>query len=159
MTHLRQIMLEELRRRNYAESTIYIYIHTVEHFSRRFHCSPDQSGPEHIRQYQAALFTRWKLAPNTVTQLRNLGLKLRNRRALLQPTSTARTLRRQRYFHYFVDSLRDWPTTATPVLRAAFASRFLRMGFGFLSREGSRLALTRSQSFFQHPSQPLDLAF
>jgi hypothetical protein len=37
VTHLRQIMLEELRRRNYAESTIHIYIHTVEHFSRHFH--------------------------------------------------------------------------------------------------------------------------
>ena len=68
MTHLRQIMLEELRRRNYAESTIHAYIHTVEHFSRHFHRSPDQLGPEQIRQYQAALFTRWKLAPNTVTQ-------------------------------------------------------------------------------------------
>ena len=68
MTHLRQIMLEELRRRNYAESTIHAYIHTVEHFSRHFHRSPDQLGPEHIRQYQSALFTRWKLAPNTVTQ-------------------------------------------------------------------------------------------
>ena len=68
MTRLRQIMLEELRRRNYAESTIHAYIHTVEHFSRHFHRSPDQLGPEHIRQYQAALFTRWKLAPNTVTQ-------------------------------------------------------------------------------------------
>src|ERR1022692_3364668 len=61
-------MLEELRRRNYAESTIDTYIHTVEHFSRHFHRSPDQLGPEHIRQYQAALFTHWKLAPNTVTQ-------------------------------------------------------------------------------------------
>jgi Tol biopolymer transport system component len=61
-------MLEELRRRNYAESTIHTYIHTVEHFSRYFHRRPDQLGPEHIRQYQAALFTRWKLAPNTVTQ-------------------------------------------------------------------------------------------
>ena len=59
---------EELRRRNYAESTIHTYIQTVEHFSRHFHCSPDQLGPEHIREYQAALFTRWKLAPNTVTQ-------------------------------------------------------------------------------------------
>ena len=66
MTHLRQIMLEELRRSNYAESTIHTYIQTVEHFSRHFHRSPDQLGPEHIRQYQAALFTRWKLAPNTV---------------------------------------------------------------------------------------------
>jgi site-specific recombinase XerD len=68
VTHLRQIMLEELRRRNYAESTIHTYIQTVEHFSRHFHRPPDQLGPEHIRQYQAALFTRWKLAPNTVTQ-------------------------------------------------------------------------------------------
>ena len=42
MTHLRQIMLEELRRRNYAESTIDTYIDTVEHFSRHFHRSPDQ---------------------------------------------------------------------------------------------------------------------
>ena len=50
MTRLRQIMLEELRRRNYAESTIHIYIHTVEHFSRHFHRSPDQLGSEHIRQ-------------------------------------------------------------------------------------------------------------
>ena len=68
MTHLRQIMLEELRRRNYAESTIRTYIRTVEHFSSYFHRPPDQLGPEHIREYQAALFTRWKLASNTVTQ-------------------------------------------------------------------------------------------
>jgi site-specific recombinase XerD len=61
-------MLEELRRRNYAESTIHAYIHTVEHFSRHFHRSPDQLGPEHMRECQAALFTRWKLAPNTLTQ-------------------------------------------------------------------------------------------
>jgi integrase/recombinase XerD len=59
-------MLEELRRRNYAESTIHAYIRTVEHFSRHFHRPPDQLGPDHIRQYQAALFTRWKLAPGTV---------------------------------------------------------------------------------------------
>ena len=49
-------MLEELRRRNYAESTIHAYLHTVEHLSRYFHRRPDQLGPEHIRQYQAALF-------------------------------------------------------------------------------------------------------
>ena len=30
-------MPEELRRRNYAESTIHTYIQTVEHFSRHFH--------------------------------------------------------------------------------------------------------------------------
>jgi integrase/recombinase XerD len=68
VTHLRQIMLEELRRRNYPESTIHTYIHTIEHFSKYFHRRPDELGPEQIRQYQPALFTRWKLAPNTVTQ-------------------------------------------------------------------------------------------
>ena len=68
MTHLRQIMLEELERRNYAQSTIRAYIRTVEHFARHFHRSPDRLGPENIRQYQAAMFRTWKLAPNTVTQ-------------------------------------------------------------------------------------------
>jgi integrase/recombinase XerD len=68
VTHLRQIMLEELRRRNYAESTIRAYLRVVEHFSRYFCRPPDQLAPEHIRQYQAALFTRWRLTPNTVMQ-------------------------------------------------------------------------------------------
>ena len=68
MTHLRQIMLEELERRNYAPSTIRCYIRTVEQFARYFHRPPDQLGPDHIRQYQAAMFRTWKLAPNTVTQ-------------------------------------------------------------------------------------------
>ena len=68
MTHLRQIMLEELERRNYAPGTIRAYIRTVEHFARHFRCSPDKLGLDHIRQYQAAMFRAWKLAPNTVTQ-------------------------------------------------------------------------------------------
>ncbi len=68
MTQLRQIMLEELERRNYAPSTIRAYLRTVEHFAQHFRCSPDRLGPDHIRQYQAAMFRTWKLAPNTVTQ-------------------------------------------------------------------------------------------
>ncbi len=67
MTHLRQIMLEEVERRNYAPSTIRAYIRTVEHFARHFHRSPDQLGREHICQYQAAMFRTGKLDPNTVT--------------------------------------------------------------------------------------------
>ena len=66
MTHLRQLMLEELRRRNFADSTIRSYLHAVEHYSRYFHRRPDQLGPEHIREYQAALFTKLKFSPNTV---------------------------------------------------------------------------------------------
>jgi integrase/recombinase XerD len=68
VTHLRQLMIEELQRRNFAETTIRSYVHGVEHFSRYFHRRPDQLGPEHIRQYQAMLFTKLKFSPNTVTQ-------------------------------------------------------------------------------------------
>jgi len=42
VTHLRKMMLEELQRRNYAETTIGCYLHAVEDFSRHFHCSPDR---------------------------------------------------------------------------------------------------------------------
>ena len=41
MTQLRKMMLEELQRRNYAETTIECYLRTVEDFSRHFHCSPE----------------------------------------------------------------------------------------------------------------------
>ena len=48
MNQLRQLMLEELRRRNFAATTIRTYLHGVEHFSRYFHRRPDQLG--HVRQ-------------------------------------------------------------------------------------------------------------
>jgi integrase/recombinase XerD len=69
VTHLRKIMLEELERRNYAQTTIDCYIHAPSNISPgTFHRSPGQLGPQHIREYQAALFKKWKLAPNTVNQ-------------------------------------------------------------------------------------------
>jgi integrase/recombinase XerD len=68
VTRLRKMMLEELQRRNYAETTIDCYIRTVEDFSRRFHLPPDRLGPRHIREYQAELFQKQKLATPTVRQ-------------------------------------------------------------------------------------------
>jgi site-specific recombinase XerD len=62
------MMLEELARRNYSASTTECYIHAVEDFPGYFHRSPDQLGPEHIREFQAHLFTDRKMAPNTVNQ-------------------------------------------------------------------------------------------
>ncbi len=67
MTHLRQIMLEELQRRHYSEATTTYYIRAVERFARHFQCSPDRLGPRHIREYQAHLFTKRKLSPGAVT--------------------------------------------------------------------------------------------
>src|SRR6267142_4581113 len=62
------MMLEELQRRNYAETTINSYVRTVEDFARRFHCSPDRLGPRHIREYQAELFQKRKFSANSVRQ-------------------------------------------------------------------------------------------
>jgi site-specific recombinase XerD len=68
MTHLRKMMLEELERRNYAQTTTQLYLQTIEDFARHFHRPPDQLGPEHIREYQAYLFRERKLAAPTVAQ-------------------------------------------------------------------------------------------
>jgi integrase/recombinase XerD len=68
VTHLRKMMLEELQRRNYAETTINSYLRSVEEFSRHFNCSPDRLGPRHIREYQGELFQKRKFSPNTVAQ-------------------------------------------------------------------------------------------
>jgi len=59
-------MLEELQRRNFAETTIRSYLHGVAHSSRHFRRPPDQLDPENIRKYQAMLFTKLKFSPNTV---------------------------------------------------------------------------------------------
>jgi integrase/recombinase XerD len=68
VTYLRKVMLEELERRNYTESTTRAYVRTVEDFARFFHRSPDQLGTEQIREYTAHLFRERQLADNTVAQ-------------------------------------------------------------------------------------------
>jgi site-specific recombinase XerD len=62
------MMLEELERRNYSQSTTRTYLRTIEDLARYFKRPPDQLEPEHIRQYQAYLFRDRKLAANTVNQ-------------------------------------------------------------------------------------------
>jgi hypothetical protein len=105
VTRLRQIMLEELRRRNYAESTIHAYIHTVEHFSRHFHRSPDQlaladgnvafrwrdsahGNKKRIMTLAVEEFLRrflLHLLPRGFVRIRNFGFLANRRRAELLP--------------------------------------------------------------------------
>jgi integrase len=60
------MMLEELQRRNYCQSTVKDYLKRVEAFAKHFHCAPDQLGPVQIRAYQVYLFTERKLNARTV---------------------------------------------------------------------------------------------
>jgi site-specific recombinase XerD len=91
------MMLEELQRRNYAQTTISSYIRIVEDFSRRFRRPPDRLGPRHIREYQSELFTKRKFAPSTVTVY----------------------LAALRFF-YTKTLKRTWSTTETPYPKRAF---------------------------------------
>jgi integrase/recombinase XerD len=57
VNQLRQLMLEELQRRNFADTTIRTYLHGVDALQPVLSSPPDQLGPEDIRKYQAMLFT------------------------------------------------------------------------------------------------------
>jgi integrase/recombinase XerD len=92
------MMLEELQRRNYSENTTRCYLRTVENFARRFKRSPDRLGPEHIREYQAELFKKWKLSPSTVTQ-RLAALRFFYIKTLKRAWSIAETPYPKKIFH------------------------------------------------------------
>jgi site-specific recombinase XerD len=66
MTELRERMVEELQRRNYAPSTIESYVHAVQEFSRYFKKRPDRLTQEDLRQYHLYLIRERKLAVSTV---------------------------------------------------------------------------------------------
>jgi hypothetical protein len=66
VTHLRQLMLDELQRRNYSPNTVRSYLHAVEEFARHFRRSPEQLGPDHVREYQVHLFRDRKLSARTI---------------------------------------------------------------------------------------------
>ena len=88
MTQLRERMLEELERRNYAPGTARAYLSAVRQFAEHFHRAPDQLGAEHIRAYQLYLFRDRKLAPKTVAQrvaaLRFFFIKTMKRQHILE---------------------------------------------------------------------------
>lgn len=67
MTQLRQRMLEELQRRNYAATTTQSYLQVVRDFAGYFNKPPDQLGPEDVRKYQLHLTQDRKLNWNTIS--------------------------------------------------------------------------------------------
>jgi len=68
VTHLRKMMLEELQRRNYAQSTAEAYILALKELARYHRVPPDRLRPQQIREYQVHLLRDRKLSPQTVKQ-------------------------------------------------------------------------------------------
>jgi integrase/recombinase XerD len=68
VTRLRKMVLEELQRRNYSESTARAYVRVIRDFAAYFHKPPDTLGAEQVREFQAYLFRERKLEPGTVIQ-------------------------------------------------------------------------------------------
>lgn len=67
MTPLRRRMLEDMGIRNLAENTQLSYLQQVSLYAGHFHCSPEELGPEQVRDYQVHLTTIRKLAPSSVS--------------------------------------------------------------------------------------------
>jgi len=88
VTHLRQLMLEELQRRNYSQATERAYLMAVRQFAEYFHQRPDQLGPDHVRRFQSHLLQEKKLSPRSVVQrvsaLRFLFVKTLKRHHMLE---------------------------------------------------------------------------
>src|SRR5271167_3290587 len=68
MTILRQRMLEDLRIRNYAPTTVRCYIRAVAEFAQHFNKPPDQLGPEEIRAWQLYLLNEKRVKLSTYIQ-------------------------------------------------------------------------------------------
>jgi site-specific recombinase XerD len=62
------MMVEELERRNYSQSTASAYTRTIKDLAQYFKRPPDLLGADQLREYQAYLFRERKLAPNTGNQ-------------------------------------------------------------------------------------------
>jgi len=68
MTALRQRMLEDLRIRNYAPTTVECYVRSVAEFAQHFHQPPDQLGAEEIRAWQLYLLREKRVKLSTYIQ-------------------------------------------------------------------------------------------
>jgi len=66
MTPLRKRMLDELQLRNLSQATITAYLGAVRRFAQHFGKSPEQLGPEQVRQYLLHLRNDKKDTSNTL---------------------------------------------------------------------------------------------
>ena len=67
MTPLRQRMLEDMGIRNLADNTQSAYLQHIIAYTKHFHRSPDELGPEAVRAYQVYLTETRMLSPSSVS--------------------------------------------------------------------------------------------
>jgi len=68
VTQLHKLMLDEIQRRNFTQSTTRIYERIIQDYAYYFNRPPDQLGPDQVREYTAHLFRDKKQSANTVYQ-------------------------------------------------------------------------------------------
>jgi len=68
MSTLRQRMIEDMQIRNLSPGTVECYVKHVSRFAKYFGRSPEQLGPEDVRQYQVYMVQERKLAWSTFNQ-------------------------------------------------------------------------------------------
>ncbi len=67
MTPLRRRLLEDMGIRNLADNTQSAYLQHIIAYSKHFHRSPEELGPEEVRAYQVYLTQTRMLAPSSVS--------------------------------------------------------------------------------------------
>ncbi|MBA3916116.1 MAG: site-specific integrase [Acidobacteriales bacterium] len=66
MTPLRQRMAEDMRLRNFSTETQRAYVHYIAEYAKYFGVSPEQLGPEAVREYPLYLTDERKMSPVSV---------------------------------------------------------------------------------------------
>ena len=141
MTRLREIMLEELQRRNYSAITTRNYLRVVADFAKHFGKSPDKLGLNELRTYQAYLLRERKLTPGTVI----------NQVAALR-FFFVKTLKRHQFrdfLPYPQDQQVGSPTVAQSMRRNAFADAGPMGSFATCDPDG----LIRDRLFAVHATR------
>jgi site-specific recombinase XerD len=62
------MLLDEIQRRNYAQSTAEAYVRALRDFAKFYKLPPDRLGPEQIKPYQLYLLRERGLSPQSVKQ-------------------------------------------------------------------------------------------
>lgn len=127
---LRTRMMEDLRIRNYAQTTIDIYVRQVAGFAKYFGRSPEGLGKEEIREYQRYLVedkkASWATFNQTVNALRFLYRTTLGREELIEQIPFGRPEKRLPVVLSVVEVLRffEWapPGKERTILRTMYGA-------------------------------------